>query len=109
MKLQVEIHAVCDDGKELTIAAMKDLFYLNGIVSEGLRLYNPLPGGVHATIYPAGVEVSGVFIPGNCQVNVSHFIIMTDERYFPRGEEFIPERWTNEKPELVVDRRAFIP
>jgi hypothetical protein len=34
--------------------------------------------------------------------------VRIDERYFPRGREFIPERWT-EKPELIKDRRAFIP
>lgn len=35
---------------------------------------------------------------------------MSDERYFPRAAEFLPERWLDgEGSELVRDRRAWIP
>lgn len=34
---------------------------------------------------------------------------MTDPRYFPRGEEFIPERWLDGNEKLLRDRKAFIP
>lgn len=32
----------------------------------------------------------------------------TDERYFQRPEEWLPERWST-KPHLIKDRAAFIP
>ncbi|KAM0150606.1 hypothetical protein ACHAQE_008383 [Botrytis cinerea] len=111
-KLQREIDELCSvmsKDKEITIDSIRNLEYLNAVVDEILRLYNPIPSGPHATTYPQGIEVEGVHIPGNVQVEMSHLVLMTDERYFPQGKSFIPERWTNERPELVRDRRAYIP
>lgn len=108
-KLQEEIDAFCSEGKELTVQTTTNLPYLGAVINEGLRLCNPLPTGVYAGTYPQGVEVAGQFIPGNVQVMIPHLVIMTDERYFPKGWEFIPERWTGEWNEGVKERRAFIP
>lgn len=108
-KLQEEIDEIGSEGKELTIQTTTNLTYLNAVVIEGLRLCNPLPTGVYAGTYPQGVEVAGTFIPGNVQVMVPHLAVMTDERYFPKGWEFIPERWTGEWSEGVKERKAFIP
>ncbi|KAF7854777.1 hypothetical protein EAF04_010345 [Stromatinia cepivora] len=111
-KLQREIDELCitmGEGNEITIDSIRNLEYLNAVVNEGLRLYNPVPSGAHATTYPQGVEVEGIHIPGNVQVEMPHLVLMKDERYFPQSKEFIPERWTSERPELVKDRRAYIP
>jgi cytochrome P450 len=40
---------------------------------------------------------------------IPHLALMIDERYFPRGKEFIPERWTEQWAEGVRERRAYIP
>lgn len=108
-KLQKEIDRFCGEGKDLSIQGTTNLSYLNAVVNEGLRLCNPLPSGVYAGTYPQGVEVAGQFIPGNVQVMVPHLALMTDERYFPKGKEFIPERWTGEWSMGVQERKAFIP
>lgn len=111
-KLQKEIdehYATMGDEEELSIDSIRNLEYLNAVVNEVLRLYNPIPSGAFATTYPQGLQVEGIHIPGNVQVDVPYLALMTDERYFPQGKEFIPERWTNGRPELVKDRRAFIP
>jgi cytochrome P450 len=108
-KLQKEIDDFCSEGKELTVQSTTNITYLNAVINEALRLCNPLPTGVYAGTYPQGVEVDGKFIPGNVQVMVPHLVIMTDERYFPKGWEFIPERWTAEWSEGVKERKAFIP
>ena len=34
--------------------------------------------------------------------------LQRDERYFPSPLKFMPERWTEEAPEYVVDKRAFL-
>ncbi|KAF7948150.1 uncharacterized protein EAE97_003561 [Botrytis byssoidea] len=111
-KLQREIDGICSvmgKDKEITVDSIRNLEYLNAVVDEVLRLYNPIPSGPHATTYPQGIEVGGLHIPENVQVEMSHLGLMTDERYFPQGKSFIPERWTRERPELVRDRRAYIP
>ncbi|KAF7890487.1 hypothetical protein EAF00_008802 [Botryotinia globosa] len=111
-KLQREIDDLCSvtgQDKKITIDSIRNLEYLNAVVDEVLRLYNPIPSGPHATTYSQGIEVGDIHIPGNVQVEMSHLVLMTDERYFPQGKSFIPERWTRESPELVRDRRAYIP
>jgi len=35
--------------------------------------------------------------------------LMRDGRYFPLGDKFIPERWTENCPEEVKEKRVFIP
>ncbi|TGO42003.1 hypothetical protein BHYA_0013g00060 [Botrytis hyacinthi] len=111
-KLQREIDDLCSvtgKYKEITIDSIRNLEYLNAVVDEVLRLYNPVPSGPHATTFPQGIEVGDIHIPGNVQVEMSHLVLMTDERYFPQGKSFIPERWTRERPDLVRDRRAYTP
>ncbi|KAJ5729914.1 cytochrome P450 [Penicillium malachiteum] len=83
--------------------------YLNGVVNEGLRLGNPVPGGAYAVTPAEGLELGSSYIPGHVEVKISVDILMSDPRYFPQGECFIPERWTEESPELILDRRAYIP
>ncbi|KAE9378959.1 cytochrome P450 [Stipitochalara longipes BDJ] len=108
-KLQDEVDGTYGEWKELSIQKATKMSYLNAVVNEGLRLCNPLPTGAYAGTYPQGVEVAGKFVPGNVQITIPHLALMTDERYFTKGWDFIPERWTGEWSEGVKERRAFIP
>ncbi|KAF3934425.1 hypothetical protein ABW19_dt0209144 [Dactylella cylindrospora] len=108
-KLRAEIDAYHKAGGDLSIENIKNLPYLNGVINEALRLHNPLPTGAHATVPAGGIDMGSYKLPAHVQVYVPVLAIMTNEKYFPRGEEFIPERWTDENPELVLDKRAFIP
>jgi len=78
--------------------------------------HEPLTSGICAAAPPSGLSLSVFrdsekksFIPRNVQVMIPHLALRTDVRYFPRGREFIPERWTGEWRDGVRDRRAFIP
>jgi cytochrome P450 len=108
-KLQDEIDGLYTRGQSITVESVRNLEYLNAVVNEALRLYTPTPSGTYATTQPQGLDVDGVHIPGNVQVDIPFLALMRDERYFPQGDEFIPERWTSERPDLLKDRRAFIP
>jgi hypothetical protein len=78
-----------------------------------------------------GLQVGDLFIPGNvnmfipphalhlgkplsicyhCSIHAGNETCSwhTDERYFERASEFLPERWTTAS-ELVKDKRAFAP
>lgn len=108
-KLYGELKALVDSGKEIVPANLKGLPYLNAVINETLRLWPAVPSGIQAIVGPQGLEVEGQFIPPHTVARVLHYVIQTDERYWVRPDEFIPERWTDEKPELIKDRRAFIP
>ena len=53
-KLREEIDNLCDNDMPLTVEMTKNLPYLNAVVNEALRLYNPI-SGVQATTSPSGV------------------------------------------------------
>ena len=108
-KLQVEINEACARGVTLSSETTKDLPYLNAVLKEGLRLMNPLPSGAPAVTKSEGVTINNTFVPGHVGVLVPSQVLMKDHRYFPLGEQFISERWTAERPELVLEPRAYIP
>jgi cytochrome P450 len=54
------------------------------------------------------MEINERFIPGNMIVHIPLFPLFHDARNFVAPDQFIPERWTT-KPELVLNRQAFIP
>src|SRR5690242_11729214 len=37
------------------------------------------------------------------------YCIQRDPRYFAKPLTFLPERWTSEQPEAIIDKRAFMP
>ncbi|KAH7360828.1 cytochrome P450 [Rhexocercosporidium sp. MPI-PUGE-AT-0058] len=106
-KLQIEVDESAETG-ELTVEGTRNLPYLNAVVNESLRLFNPVPMGPHAASPASGVYVAGTFIPGNMQISIPPIALMTDPRYFEKPDEYIPERW-GDWDEGVKDRRAFVP
>jgi len=107
-RLQAEVDAAFTKEGRLGVEETRSLPYLNAVMNEGLRLLNPVPSGVSASVAEGGVEINGVFIPAGTEVTVPHLVVMTDERYFPRGMEFWPERWLLGE-EGVKEKKAFIP
>ncbi|KAG0137852.1 cytochrome P450 [Tuber indicum] len=107
-KLYEEIIEAFPNGETPTCAATAALPFLNGAVQESLRMWPAAPSGPQATTPPSGYTIAGTFVPGNVEVRIPHMTMLSDPRYFPRPDEFLPERWTPEMPELVQDKRAFI-
>ncbi|KAB5570125.1 cytochrome P450 [Coniochaeta sp. 2T2.1] len=93
---------------EFKDADLSKLEYLGAVINEALRI-RPVAGlNTPRVTPPEGIEIDGVWIPGEVQVWTPPWLLGRYEKYFPHADEFIPERWTT-RPELVVDRRAFIP
>ncbi|CAZ82560.1 unnamed protein product [Tuber melanosporum] len=107
-KLYEEIIEAFPNGETPTCATTAALPFLNGAVQESLRMWPAAPSGPQATTPPSGYTIAGTFVPGNVEVRIPHMTMLSDPRYFPRPDEFLPERWTPEMPELVQDKRAFI-
>lgn len=93
---------------EIDAEKMKEIPYLEAVINEALRLWGVTPGGVQAVLSEEGVLIGGIYIPPYTEVRYPSLALMSDERYFVHGKRFIPERWTDQ-PELVKDRRAFVP
>ena len=93
---------------EFTDSDLAQVEYLNAVINETLRI-KPVAGVSSPRLTPPeGIVVDGVHIPGHVQTYVPPWVLCTSEKFFVRPDEFIPERWTT-KPELVIDKRAFIP
>ncbi|EDS34541.1 cytochrome P450 98A1 [Culex quinquefasciatus] len=79
----------------LTPENMRNLPYLRACIKEGLRLYTPTAGNIRA----AGKDIvlQGYRIPKGTDVAMTSIILYQDDQYFPRGKEFLPERWLKER------------
>lgn len=73
-KLYDELYTV---GEPLNVANTRKLPYLQAVIDEGLRLWNPVPSGTQVVTGPEPVSVGGHVIPARTAVRVQHLSIMT--------------------------------
>ncbi|KAH8321558.1 hypothetical protein KR074_008752, partial [Drosophila pseudoananassae] len=89
---------------------MKDMPYLRAVIKETLRYY---PNGL-GTLRTCQSEVvlSGYRVPVGITVLMGANVLMKDGAYYPRPDEFIPERWLRD-PEtgkkMQVNPFTFLP
>ncbi|KAJ4397171.1 hypothetical protein N0V93_001395 [Gnomoniopsis smithogilvyi] len=104
-KLQKEVddffanEATSDDWESSSLGKLQ---YLQAVIDESLRLFPPVASGLQRQTPPQGVQIGDRWIPGNTIVMTPTYTLCRDPRTFPRGDEFIPERWTTQR-ELVKD------
>jgi cytochrome P450 len=79
------------------------------VINETNRLKPAVPSGQPRQTPPGGLQVDEKWIPGNTIVVIPQHVIQHDDRYFPSGAEFIPERWIDRKGELIIHEAAFFP
>lgn len=63
-RLCTEIRTKFQKEKDITIDAIQDLPYLEAVLNEGLRMCNPIPGGLPRVVPEGGDTYAGVFLPG---------------------------------------------
>lgn len=90
-------------------AELAKLEYLQACIDESLRFINPNPSGLQRQTPPEGLWVGDRWIPGNINVRTANNLIMRDPRAFVLPDEFIPERWTTRRDELVIDASVHVP
>lgn len=95
---------------DMTLDALRNLAYLNAVLSEGLRLCTPIPWILPRLVPPGGSTICGVWLPEGTPVSVQAYAMNRDPTYFYRPDSFLPERWlskaiTNEKSPFFGDRR----
>jgi cytochrome P450 len=69
-----------------------------------------VPSGVQRETPPEGLLLpNGTYIPGNIYMWMPIHAIQRDARYFAEPLTFLPERWTDEQPDAVIKKSAFMP
>lgn len=63
-RLCEEIRTTFKKEKDITIDATKELPYLEAVINEGLRVCNPIPGGLPRVVPEGGDSYCGFFLPG---------------------------------------------
>ncbi|RBR21164.1 hypothetical protein FVER53590_10685 [Fusarium verticillioides] len=107
-KLQAEIDEYKNTHDEYDLVSLSKLQYLQACIDESLRLYPVVPSGVPRMTPPEGMQLDGVYIPGDTIIHSPSYTMYRDERCFEKPNEFIPERWTT-KPDLIKDASAYAP
>ncbi|KAF7890041.1 uncharacterized protein EAF02_002456 [Botrytis sinoallii] len=90
-KLVSEIRETFQREEDIKIATLRGLAYLNAVINEGLRLTNPVPGGLPRIVPPGGDTYADTFVPAG--ISVRPYAMSRSEKYFSSPNEFHPERW----------------
>ncbi|KKY15727.1 putative benzoate 4-monooxygenase cytochrome [Diplodia seriata] len=107
-RLQSALDAAMPDGA-WSFEAAKSVPYVDDVVNETLRLKPALLTGGYRTTPKEGLVVDGVHVPGGVNVFVPIQLIQTDERYYPRAGEFVPERWGEKRAEWRTVEAPWVP
>lgn len=82
--------------KEISNEDISKLVYTNAVFKEALRKWPPV--AAFSRINTEEFEICGKKIPIDTWFYVSPFVMARSEKYFPRPDEFIPERFIKDDP-----------
>ncbi|KAL4794579.1 cytochrome P450 [Aspergillus venezuelensis] len=85
---------------------LRDLPYLNQVISESLRLYPAVPSGLPRAVPEKGSSLAGYWLPGDATVTTQLYSLHRDEEVFPEPERFDPDRWESPSKEM---KDAYMP
>jgi cytochrome P450 len=68
------------------------------------------PSGPVRETPPEGLTLpDDTYVPGKVNVWIPLYSLQRDSRYWEEPLSFMPERWTDERPNAILDKRAFLP
>jgi cytochrome P450 len=79
--------------EDITMTSVNSLAYLSAVISEGLRMFPPVPHGFPRVTSSTGEFIAGKYVPPGISVGVSQWATHRSKANFSRPLEFIPERW----------------
>ena len=137
-KLRKEIDELWPEGEEFEAKNVLNAEHLNAVIHESLRMHPPTASGVSRVTPKEGVDVDGVWIPGEVTISVPNWaigrckslllvllslavflwevnvwcietdVLLLASKHYHLPDSFIPERWTTQ-PNLLINREAFAP
>ncbi|OCL06104.1 cytochrome P450 [Glonium stellatum] len=108
-KLQAQLDEAMPDISSWSYEKVKTVTYLDDVINESLRLKPALLTGGYRVTPAKGLQIDGVYIPGDVNVFVPTQIIQTDSRYCEKAADFIPERFGERRKEMGTDDAPFVP
>ncbi|ORY01050.1 cytochrome P450 [Clohesyomyces aquaticus] len=82
---------------------IQHLTVLQACVYETLRLHPGVGPGLPRITPPEGMEIDGLFVPGNVTVHSPTFTLQRDPTVFPKPDAFDPGRWISESGVFVTN------
>ncbi|TKX20408.1 cytochrome P450 monooxygenase-like protein 40 [Elsinoe australis] len=106
-KLKDEVRGRFKSQDEISIEAAGELSYTLAVLNESMRYMPPVPAGFVRKVPQEGAEVSGYWLPGNCNasISVSQYPAYHSDSNFRDPELYAPERWLGD-PKYKDDNRA---
>lgn len=84
--------------------------YLDHFINETLRLKPSVQISGRMETPPSGLQVDEIHIPGGVVVTAPIVWLQRDPRYWQRADEFLPERWEDDRrEEMGTDGSPYIP
>lgn len=99
-KLRQEILTILPNrDSKLTTESFNHIPYMRACLKEAMRLNAVVPGTSRAT--GQDLVLNGYQVPKGTDIALSMIVLQKSKQYFPRNEEFLPERWIKGDNELV--------
>jgi averantin hydroxylase len=94
-KLTHELRSAFAKEEEITISSTNpsDLPYLDAVLTETIRINDPVPLFAPRVAPKGGDTIDGVYIPEGTRVHCAKIVAHRSEYNFARPHEFVPERW----------------
>ncbi|KAG8176933.1 hypothetical protein JTE90_018716 [Oedothorax gibbosus] len=89
--------ALADNGGKVTYEAIKDMKYLDDVISETLRLYPPALRIDRVAEFDYKLGDTGITVPKGMIVTIPIYAVHRDPNLFPDPEKFNPDRFTPEE------------
>ncbi|XP_070493279.1 cytochrome P450 4d1-like [Chironomus tepperi] len=106
-KVYDEIIEVIGYDEELTIQKLNNLYYLDLVVKESLRLFPPAP--YYGRKLSEELTAGGYTFPKNMKIYVSPYLLRKNPDIYPEPEKFNPHRFEAERFSDKVNSFSYIP
>ncbi|KAK6599736.1 cytochrome P450 [Botrytis cinerea] len=92
-KLETEVRTIFEREEDITFSALQQLPFLNAVINEGLRICNPVSGGLLRIVPRGGATVCGHFLPEGTHVACNTIAMALSPQNFHHSLRFLPDRY----------------